>query len=471
MREDGFADPRGHVLPAVSPPTTAIGPQPRLAPTAGAEPGLPRWQLVDAQPPAEVGRLHRGYVLGVLTALLFTVVLGQRLVVPLGSFPVALPLVATYVAVVLLRFRGGVRYNRVRTELYLLAVGTLLLATWFNTFAGASWSVNSLLLLLVLYLPWVFCLSPQYRELFAPLMRRFVGLMSAVALVAIAQMATQFAGLWTYQDYMLEWLPPNWFAADYNTSFPMSYLSPIYKANAFLFLEPSFLCQFLGLAVIVALVMRLPAWQPLLLGIGMACTLSGTGILLLAAGLVVLVFRRPSSIRPSYLVAGALGIVIIFQTPAAEFLLDRRTETTQQGSSGYLRFVQPYTEVLNGLADEPERYLYGAGPGSADRLLVSGRTSGEAVVYTIAPKLAFEYGLIAAVVFSGFLLVAILRGPPVHVIPAAVIVMIFFLSGSLLQPFTIVTAWLMTSIWGQPVAFGLTDSLAARRRQRQMSPG
>src|SRR3712207_7076974 len=36
-------------------------------------------------------------------------------------------------------------------------------------------------------------------------------------------------------------------------------------------------------------------------------------------------------------------------------------------------------------------------PGASDRLLESGRQgAGEPVVYTIAPKLAFEYGLIGA---------------------------------------------------------------------------
>jgi hypothetical protein len=46
--------------------------------------------------------------------------------------------------------------------------------------------------------------------------------------------------------------------------------------------------------------------------------------------------------------------------------------------------------------------------------------------------------------------------------------MIFFLSGSLLQPPTVILAWLLTSIWGKPVTLGVSDALdAALRRQRQ----
>jgi hypothetical protein len=198
----------------------------------------------------------------------------------------------------------------------------------------------------------------------------------------------------------------------------------------------------------------------------MACTLSGTGIILLVTGLAVLLLRSPRTLRPGYVVAGVIALLVVFQSPAAGFMLDRSGEASEKNSSGNLRFVQPYTEVLRGFTAEPDRYLWGAGPGMADRLLESARGKhGVAVVYTIAPKVAFEYGLVAAVLFVAFLLVAILRGPPLSALPSAVIVMIFFLSGSLLQPHTIITAWLVANVWGHPVTLGLTDALAAWRRQ------
>ena len=50
------------------------------------------------------------------------------------------------------------------------------------------------------------------------------------------------------------------------------------------------------------------------------------------------------------------------------------------------------------------------------------------------------------------------------VLPTTVMFMIFFLSGSLLQPHTIFLAWLLTSIWGPPVTVGLSDALAGLRR-------
>lgn len=439
-------------------------PQPSLDALVALAEKTGRLRLVEAMPPAPVSAADRRYVLRVLQVTLLVVVLGQRITVPVAGLPIALPLIAALACLPLARLRGGIRYNRVRSELYIAAGGTIAAAAWFVTWRGEDISLNSLLLLLAIYLPWVFCVSSRYLDLVQPVLRTFVGLMVVVAVVGALQLVAQLVLGWTYTDVLAELLPPEWLSQGYNTTNTISYTNPVVKANAFVFLEPSFLSQFCALALIVSLLQRAPAWQPLVLGLGMAATLSGTGILLLALGVALLMVLVPQRIRPSYLIAGILGLVVVFTTPAADILLDRRDETSQQGSSGYLRFVQPYDEVSRGLAEDPTRYVVGAGSGAADRLLESDRNDGAAVVYGIAPKVAFEYGLVAAVLFVLFLLVAILRGPPVPVLPTTVVFMIFFLSGSLLQPHTVFTAWLLTSIWGPPVTVGLSDALAGMRR-------
>jgi hypothetical protein len=472
-REHRWAQPEGWALfpQGLSTPTRtewkrdASSPAPRLDDLASPDAALITERQV--QPVTEA---DRRFVFGVVATMLVVAVLGQRFTLPAGSIPLAVPLVGSYVAVFLLRVRGGIRYNRVRTELYIMAAAAVVIAAWFSVLQGHGLSLNSLALLLVIYLPWVFCVAMSYSELWPRIARLFVRMMVVAAVVGAGQMLTQIAGVWAYEDYLDTFVPPDFLVQGYNTSFPIAYQSPIVKANAFLFLEPSFLCQYLGLALIVGIIIRARAWQLLVLGLGMASTLSGTGILLVIVGVVLIVVRAPRLIRPAYLLAGVVGLLIVFQTPAADILLARSGEASQSGSSGSLRFVQPYTEVFDGLQENPVRYLVGAGPGQSDRLLESdaGGKVGEAVVYTIAPKLAFEYGLIAATVFMAFMLVSILRGPPMPVLPGAVIFMLFFLSGSLLQPHTVATAWLLTSLWGQPVTLGVSDALAARRRQRAL---
>jgi hypothetical protein len=427
-----------------------------------------RVRLVEARPTKPVSAQDRAYVFRVLRITLIVVVVGQRIMVPVG--PVALPLLAAFACILFARLRGGITYNRVRSELYIAAAAAIVTATWFTTWRGGDISLNSLLLLLAIYLPWVFCVAKPFLDLAVPLLRTFVLLMVVMSLIGVAQLSAQLVLGWKYTDYLAQFLPVSWLNLGYNTTNQISYTNTVVKANAFVFLEPSFLCQFCALALIISLLVRAPAWQPLILGLGMASTLSGTGILLLALGIALLVVLVPNRIRPSYLIAGILGLVVVFSTPAANILLDRRAETSQSGSSGSLRFVQPYDEVSRGLAEDPLRYVIGAGAGASDRLLESDRAGGEAVVYTIPAKTAFEYGLVATVLFLLFLLLSIYRGLAMPVLPTVVMFMIFFLSGSLLQPHTVFTAWLLTSIWGPPVTLGVSDALAGLRRSTPL-PG
>ena len=150
----------------------------------------------------------------------------------------------------------------------------------------------------MLYLPWAFCVAPRYRANFVPLMRTFVRAMVAFALLGAGQMVAQLLLGWPYTDYLQRWIGAGWLDLTFNTENPLSYNNPLVKANAFVFLEPSFLCQYCALALIVALLIRAPAWQQLALGLGMAATLSGTGILLMIFGTVLILLRAPNRIRP-----------------------------------------------------------------------------------------------------------------------------------------------------------------------------
>jgi len=426
----------------------ASSPQPSLDALAAYDEKSDRLRLVEAMAARPTSPVDRAYMLRLLKITLLFCVVGQRIALPLGGFPISLPLVATYAFVLFARLRGGVRYNRVRSELFIASAAAVMLATFLASLFGSnSVSVNSVILLLIIYVPWVFCISTQFRDLFVPLARFYTRIMLVCAAIGVFQLGSQYAGVWVYEDYIKSFVPANFLVQNFNTSYQLAWNDPTTKANAFIFLEPSFLCQFLAVALVIALLIRAPAWQPALLGIGMASTLSGTGIILLVISIALMVVVAPNRIRPAYVLAGALGLGLVFLTPAATILLNRRDETSQQGSSGYIRFVQPYTEVANGLSDHVERLFVGAGPGSADRLLTSFRSGGDAVVYTIAPKLAFEYGLVAMVIFVAFLMVSVYRGPPVPVLPTAMLIMIFFLSGSLLQPHTVTLAWLLTGFF------------------------
>jgi hypothetical protein len=392
------------------------------------------------------------WVVRVLGVTMVLVIVGQRFALPISDEGVSISLVLALSAVLILVVNGGLTHDLTRVGLFLSATAACGLTAWLHTLSGDAISTNSFFLLLVVYVPWLFRVPDDGgREIGARWMvRLYLRMMLVVGALAMAQMVVQILGLWTYIDPIQEVVPSQWLLANYNTNIPTEYASPIIKSQAFVFLEPSFLSQFLGLALIIGILRRAPLWQLAMLGVAMFCTYSGTGIVLFAVGLIVVLVRAPRAIRPGMVVIGAVGIAALLLSPYAEPLLNRTNEASDSSSSLSLRFVAPYQQVGAGLEQEPLRYLVGAGPGASERVLESAREgSGLAVVYTIIPKVIFEYGLIAGSLFLTFLAVTLFRRPPAPIVPLALVVMLALLSGSLLQPHTILLAWLLSAVWAR----------------------
>lgn len=383
--------------------------------------------------------------------LVLTLVL-QRFALPVGAEGVSVTLAIALVVLLVLVATGRLVHDVTRIAAFALAMAACGVVTWIAALSNVDLSLSSFLLLVVVYLPWVFRVpdATTSRNGSASLANTYVWVMVVAAVIALAQLGSQLLGLWVYEDPLAENIPEQWRLSSYNTSIPTEYASPIYKSQAFVFLEPSFLSQFLALALIVGIVRRIAWWKLLILGLAMFCTYSGTGIILLLAGLVIVLVRRPRLLHPGLVVAGVAAVAVIASSPYAAPLLERTSETTNSASSLSLRFVQPYQGVVDGLAEAPERYLVGAGPGSAERLLENDRQgAGLAVVYTIVPKIYFEYGLLAGSMFLTFLGLALFRRTPAAVVPGALVIMLGLLSGSLLQPHTLLVAWLLSVVWGR----------------------
>jgi hypothetical protein len=102
--------------------------------------------------------------------------------------------------------------------------------------------------------------------------------------------------------------------------------------------------------------------------------------------------------------------------------------------------------VWDGLLDEPIRFLVGNGPGSVERVLLSAENGAIPVNYSVVPKLVLEYGVLAAGLFMLFLVLALIDRAPWRVVPAALVFMIFVLSGALLQPQTAYLVWLLSGV-------------------------
>jgi hypothetical protein len=421
-------------------------------PRAGApDPGdavaartLPRSDLQPAGP-STWGRTDQVLV----NLLVVLLVLTQRIGVPVGNTSISIALPIGYVFVGVLVVRGSLGFSRIRTELLLLGLAACLAATAIVALRGGNVSIPSLALLIAIYVPWMLRAhgGADGRRIVTNAGRTFVRLMLVLATVGVLQLGAQLAGVWQWQDYLKNWLGADYIVPLYNYNNEVAWDSGVFKGTAFVLLEPSFLSQLCALAIIIGFVLRIRAWQIVVLAAGMGASVSGTGIILLAAGLLLLVLRAPRLLRPGYVIAAVVALALVVASPVASVFAERSGELTEANSSGNARFIEPYAQVHEAMGDHPELYATGAGSGTSEELL-STYSAGysKVVLYSVVPKLVYEYGLVAGGLFIIFLLVAMVRGAPWPVVPGSIVVMIFFLSGALLQPQTAFLAWVFTTL-------------------------
>jgi hypothetical protein len=395
-----------------------------------------------------------------LRLAVFAVVLLQRFAVPWVGTALCLPIVFAVVAY--LALGGALLQDTGRARLYLLAVGSCCAAALLSAliFAGES-SLRSLALLIVLYVPFCVRLRPELGHLYRPLLEFFTATMVVVAVVALAQWAAQLAG-WAYRD-LLDVVPDQLLLQGYNTAYPIQYGSPIMKANAVVFLEPSFCSQFLAVALIVQLLLGGRRWRLPLYGAALLTTVSGTGIVLVGVGLAVLAVRRGPAWTVRVLLLLLLVGAVVQGSLLGQILVGRSAERAERGSSTQARFVTPYVLVAAGLYQDTATLLVGRGPGVVSRNTGAEVLNAERIQanYPVIPKLAAEYGLVAATLFSGFMVVALTRGTPSVTMSVMMLVLYFALSGSLLQPHTVLAAYLFTSLFAAQPRDGPTRAVAA----------
>jgi len=379
-------------------------------------------------------------------ALLLAIVLLQRLVLPLGggsNVPLLL-LLAFGVAVAGLA-AGLLSLDFGRAALVLLALGICATSGVLALAVGRpDTSVLSVVYLVLTYLPFLLVLDRPPRWVVDRCLRFFTSLATVVGAAAIIQVVLQPLGV-AYTDAVASVVPSALLAEGFNTSYPIVYNSTLYKANAWVFLEPSFCSQFLGLAFVVLLAQGRRGWRLAVIAGGIVCTVAGTGMAVVAIGGGVLLLRRGiGAVRP-LLVPLLITLTVAAFTPVGTVLLSRVTETGQSDSSGSLRFVQPFQVIGGAWLSNVSTALLGAGPGASERLAV--RVAGSTALQQPAPlKLLYDYGAVAAVVFLVCMLWVFVAGAPVPGLTAALVTTWVILNSALLLPVVVVLLWTFTSL-------------------------
>jgi hypothetical protein len=132
-------------------------------------------------------------------------------------------------------------------------------------------------------------------------------------------------------------------------------------------------------------------------------------------------------------------------------VLLRATEFHSKQSSGNGRFIAPYQRMWDQLGDGTQAVVIGTGPGSGDRQdnEIIAETNQPAIAPVI-PKLVIEYGVIAAAVFIGALLVFICARCLSPTLAACMVMFHFVLSATLLDAQQVYLVWLLVSVFARP---------------------
>lgn len=372
-------------------------------------------------------------------SLVVTTILTSRLALPFGGkqVPLTLALAVLHLGCIAVFTGGAVSLVRLFATLLVVAV-----VVGESLLAHATFSTLSVMYVLAVYVPLVVTTRLDERALHR-IWRVFIGLMSIAALLGLVQILVQ-VGAGGYFPDPIGLVPESLQLQGYATTYPiMNGVLPTLKPNGMLFVEPSTFSQFTALALIGELALFHRKSRIALLTAGLAVSFSGTGLLMVFAGIMV-----SSSARVVLawaliaLIAAALLVVTGFADAFA-----RVDELRRPGTSGHERFVAPYAAMTVPWTDSVAAVVWGYGAGRVED--VETKVSAN---YSPVPKVTLEYGLLGLLVFGILWAAMFSRLAVPRSVTAACLVMYFLAAGSLLQPFTVFSLW------------GLTAGFRKRRR-------
>jgi hypothetical protein len=400
----------------------------------------------------------RGLAAAVVAALLGTTLL-QRFGLTLGPASLHAAVLGIYGVLLMALMGSRLALSGPRAALvaaFAAWAALSLVANDSHAFPGQG-SLLSWVLLLVMYLPFAFVLRPGGQVDTAFLMRCFSVVVLLAAWAGIAQFAAQFVIRADWLFNFSPYLPPVLRSADgYNVVIAVG---ERVKSNGFFFKEPSLFSIVLALGLLLEIATHKRWWRLAPMALALALTYSGSGLLVLAVGLLF-PLRLQTFLRLG--VAAAVAGVIVFalwDLLNLGFTLGRIDEFSNPRSSAYERYVAPTRLLLDSMGAHPWTLWTGHGPGTITRL-------GDTSFYTFHDptwaKAIFEYGLVGfALVVTLALLSLRNREVPIQVRAGAFFCWLLT-GGFLLTP---------EALYLMPLLSGLVvGAVPARSRSASASP-
>jgi hypothetical protein len=369
---------------------------------------------------------ERSLVRAAFVIVLLATTVGQRFGLNFGSYSLNAALPATYALLAVAMLSGVLLVSQTRLCAYAACVCLGALATAIN---GARASVPSLMLLVVMYLPFVFALAANaFAADDLAFARRAFGLVTlGCALAGIAQFYAQFV---ISADWLFDFTPylPDWLRgpSGYNTVISVGSL---HKSNGFFFHEPSDFSFVMALGILFEWTGQKRWWRLACYGLALLLTYSGTGILTLAVGFLFPL--GPKTLFRASLLALAAGGVFLLLGDALNlsFTLGRLGEFDSERSSAYIRYIAPVRLVHDSFDASSLTAWFGHGPGT----ITSAKPGYEFHDPTWA-KLLYEYGVVGAVAVVALYVLGLRRAEIPIELRAALLFSWLVTSGYLLSP-------------------------------------
>jgi hypothetical protein len=184
--------------------------------------------------------------------------------------------------------------------------------------------------------------------------------------------------------------------------------------------------------------------------LGMILSYSGTGILILIVGLFAAV--SPAAF-PRFIVLGSLSVLAYWLFRNAldlSVFTERLNEFSQEGTSGYARFIAPSMLVLGEFSDKAWTPLLGHGPGSITlriAALDAALDSPDAIHDPTWAKMMYEYG-VAGTMSIVLFVISILSGKRINWQFCLAMFYAWLVSGGqLLSPDFMAIVFVLIALW------------------------
>jgi hypothetical protein len=318
---------------------------------------------------------------------------------------------------------GLLQIHPVRLALFLMLAGVLSITSLFGV---AEFSISSMAMFVVLHLPFVFAGNPSARAHEAPRIHEFfLNLALIIGVCGMAQFFLQSVVPVRWLFPMESFIPPAFLMQHFNSQGVLEYGSSTYRATGVFLPEPSYFSQLMGIAIVLELC-TLGRWLRLALyGVALLTAGAGTGVMIVAVCVPLLLIRRG---RWDFLLLGvaALAAVVAFGSSTyVGHLASRAGEFDAVGSSAFARFIGGFYLFDQFLWDDPVRTLFGFGAGSFSEYAARAH-------YSVAEmplfKMVLEFGLLGALSYFLVLGYFLFSSPAPRILVLAILVA-FLLNG------------------------------------------